>query len=66
MSSCTEEMKDYDLVKKYCRCKFICLKTNFYKNKIEKDEVNYFCKFSMNKCMNEYNKNEIKKDVNFR
>ena len=33
MSNSIKEIYDYDLVKKSCRCKPICLKSNFYKNK---------------------------------
>ena len=29
MSTCIEDLYDYDLVKKCCRCNMICLKSNF-------------------------------------
>ena len=33
MSNCIKDLYDYDLVKKCCRCKSICLKSNFHKSK---------------------------------
>ena len=32
MSTCVKDFYDYDSVKKCCRCKLICLKSNFYKS----------------------------------
>ena len=32
MSGCIKDLYDYDLVRKCCRCKLICLKSNFYKS----------------------------------
>ena len=32
MSNCIEDLYDYNLVKKCCRCKNFLLKSNFYKN----------------------------------
>ena len=32
MSTCFKELMDYDLIKKCCGCKSICLKSNFNKN----------------------------------
>ena len=33
MIGCIKDYYDYDLVKKCCRCKLICLKSNFFKSK---------------------------------
>ena len=33
MSNCVKGSYDYDLVKKCCRCKLICSKSKFYKQK---------------------------------
>ena len=49
MSNCIRELYDYDLVKRCCRYKSICLKSNFYKITMKKDAVNSICKVCMNK-----------------
>ena len=38
MSTCIEEVYDYELLKKCCTCKSICLKSNFYKKLSSKVE----------------------------
>ena len=99
MSNCIKDLFDYELVKKCCRCKSICLKSNFYENKKD-DGLHPQCKFcakkyynenpdkkkrnyyldirdrikeyqlknrdQINTRMNEYIKNRLKTDVNFR
>ena len=47
MSNCIKGLYYYDLVKKCCRCKSICLKSNFYKNVNKKDGTNSICKVCM-------------------
>ena len=37
MRTCIKDLVDYDLTKKCCRCKMICLKSNFHKNKTMSD-----------------------------
>ena len=99
MINCIKDLYDYDLVKKCCRCKLICLKSNFYKNINMIDglhpqciscskkyynenrdrEKQYFLdnrdrikeyqlknRDQINTRMNDYIKNRIKTDVNFR
>ena len=66
MSTCIKDLYDYDLDKKCCRCKSICLKFNFRKNVNRKDGVNAMCKICLNKYIKEYMKKRIKTDVNFR
>ena len=44
MSSCIEELFEYDLVKKCSKCGTIYLKSNFHKNKITKDGLFSQCK----------------------
>ena len=99
MSGCNKELYDYDFVKKCCRCKLICLKSNFYKSKNMSDGSHPQSKFcakkyynenreksrkfylenrdkikkyqlknrdQINTRMNEFFKNRIKTDVNFR
>ena len=44
MCKCIKDLYDYDLFKKCCSCKSICLKTNFHKNKKSKDGLFYHCK----------------------
>ena len=60
MSSCIKELYDYDLVKKCCRCKPICFKSNFFKNVNKKDGLASMCKVCMNKYIEEYMKNRKK------
>ena len=43
MSNCIKDLYDYDLVKKCCRCKLICLKSNFLKNKNMSDGLQPHC-----------------------
>ena len=43
MSNCIKDLLDYDLVKKCCRCKSICLKTNFCKSKNMSDGLHPQC-----------------------
>ena len=38
MINCIKDLYDYDMVTKCCRCKSICLKSNFCKNVTEKLE----------------------------
>ena len=66
MINCVKDLYNYELVKQCCRCKLICLKSNFYKNIRKKDGANSTCKICMNKYIKEYMKNRIKTDVNFR
>ena len=44
MSTCIQDLYDYDLVKNCCRCKSICLKSNFYKDRTKKDGYRPDCK----------------------
>ena len=53
-------------MKRCCKCKMNCLKTNVYRNLNKKDGVNCICKICMNKHIREYIKNRIKIDVEFR
>ena len=57
---------DYELVIKRYRCKSICSKTSFYKNKSKKDGVNSCCKIFKNEYLKVYIKNRIKTDVSLR
>ena len=43
MSSCIEDLYDYDLVKKCCRCENILLKPNFHKKLSSKDGLDPRC-----------------------
>ena len=52
MSNCINDLFDYELVKKCCRCKSICLKSNFYKNKKD-DGLHPQCNFCAKKYCNE-------------
>ena len=65
MSNCIEDFNDYEIVKKCCRCKSVCLKSNFHKNLKKKDGVNSMYKVCMNKYIKEYLKIKIKTDVTF-
>ena len=66
MSNCIKDLFDYILVKKCCRCKKICLKSNFYKNVNRKDGVIAMCRICKNGYVREYMKNRLKTDVSFR
>ena len=44
MSNCIKDLYDYDSVKKCCRCKSICLKSNFQKKKNNLFPQCKFCK----------------------
>ena len=66
MSICIKDFYDYNLVKKCCRCRSICLKSTFYKNVNRRDGVSSMCKVCMNKFIKEYMKNRIKTDFGFR
>ena len=66
MSKCIKELYDYDLVKRCCRCKLVCSKSNFYKNVNRKDGANSLCITCMNKYNRENMKKGIKTDVSFR
>ena len=66
MSTCIKDLFNYDSFKKYCRCKSICLKSNFYKNVNRKDGVNAMCTICMSKYIKELRENRLKTDVNFR
>ena len=50
MSNCIKELYDYELVKKCSKCGFVRLKSNFYKDCIEKDGYKSECIF----CSKEY------------
>ena len=58
MSNCIKDLFDYDLVKKCCVCKSICLKSNFSRNIKSKDGLQSQCKC----CVNDYNKNYYNKN----
>ena len=60
MSNCIKDLFGYDLVKKCCRCKSICLKSNFYKKVNKKDGINSICKVCMKNYIKEYTKNRYK------
>ena len=66
MSNCIKDLYDYELVKKRCRCKSICLKSNFYKNVNKRVGVDFMCKVCMNKYIKRYMKTRKKTDVNSR
>ena len=92
MSSCIEDLYDYDLIKKCSKCGIISLKSNFHKRTKSSDRLQPHCKNcilqkqkqydnenrdkkreyqlknrkQINSRMNEYIKNRIKTDVNFR
>ena len=51
MSKCIKDLFDYDLVKKYCRCKNILLKSNFHKNKNTSDGFKPQCNFCIKNIM---------------
>ena len=44
MSSCSEDLYDYELVKKCSKCAFICLKSNSHKNESMCDGLYKQCK----------------------
>ena len=52
MSSSIQGSYDNELVENYCRCKSICLKSDFYETVNRKDGVISMCKV----CMKEYRK----------
>ena len=60
MSSCINELYDYELVEKCCRCNSVCLKSNFYKSKKMSDGLHPQCKFSAKKYHNE-NRDNVKR-----
>ena len=60
MSACIKDLFDYDLVKKCCRCKSICLKSNFHKSKNISDGLHPQCKFCAKKNYNE-NRDKVKR-----
>ena len=66
MSTCIKDLYDYNLVKQCCRCKLICLKSNFYKKVNETDGINSICEVCMKSYIKEYKKKRYKTDVNFR
>ena len=55
-----------DDMKRCCKCKINCLKSNFYKNVNKKDAINSICKVCMKNYVKEYIKNRVKTDINFR
>ena len=60
MSSRIKKLYDYELVKKCGVCKFVSLKSNFYKNKTERDS----CASECISCRKQYdieNREKIKK-----
>ena len=59
MSNSIKDLYDYDLVKKCCRCKSICLKTNFYKIKNKSDGLHPQCISCSKKYYNE-NRDRVK------
>ena len=50
MSTCTNELKGYDIVKKCPVCKNVLLKSNFDKNKTKRDSYRSECR----SCFKEY------------
>ena len=50
MSSCIEDLYNYDLVKKCSKCGNVSLKSNFYKDSIKKDGYKSECRI----CSQEY------------
>ena len=54
MSGCVKEIFDYDLVKRCCICKRICLKNKVNRNKTTRDGNKKDC---MTCCENVYNEN---------
>ena len=44
MSTCIEDLYDYDLVEKCSKCGIISLKINLYKKSRSKDGLNSICK----------------------
>ena len=43
MSNGIKDLNDYDLFEKCCRCKLICLKSNFHKSKNMSDGIHPQC-----------------------
>ena len=43
MTACIKDLYDYGSVKQCCRCKLICLKSNFYKSKNMSDGLHPQC-----------------------
>ena len=37
MSTCIKDLYDYELIKKCCRCGILSLKSNFYKDKTNRN-----------------------------
>ena len=66
MSNCIKVLYDYDLVKKCCRSKSICLKSTFYKNANRKHGKNSMCEICMIKSIKKYMKKGTQTDVSFR
>ena len=60
MSNCIKDLYDYELVKKCCRCKSICLKSDFNKSKNMSDGLLPRCKFCAKKYYNE-NREKVKR-----
>ena len=57
MSNCIKDLLDYDLVKKFNKCRVILLKTNFHKDNTRNDGLYNQCKVSRKDY---YMKNSIK------
>ena len=53
MNNCIKDLIDYNLVERCCRCKSICLKSNFWKNKKMSDGLQSQSIF----CVNDFIKN---------
>ena len=47
MSSCNEDLCDYDLVKKCSKCENFSLKSNFHKRSKSSDGLNTHCKYCL-------------------
>ena len=60
MSNSIKDLRDYDLIKKCCRCESICLKSNFYMSENVSDGLQPQCKFCAKKYYTE-NRDKVKK-----
>ena len=61
MSNSIKKLYDYDLAKTCCKCKSICLKSNFHKNKNMSDGLQPYC-ISCKKQKQNYNENPDEKE----
>ena len=62
MINSIKELYDYNLDKKFCKCKNILLKSNFNKNKTKRDGYRSECR----SCCKEYNYNKRDRLLNKR